>query len=345
MRKVFQQQINLFLAGIFIMTFMFSGCYQFSEENDASNVAQNDMLGANASKASTSIPDSGELTLLTSIRLHNGIALHSRYNGKYVTVADESGRIRVNSGRITGKCTFNVKMKDGLYTLKSPFTNRYVSAQPNNVLWAVMTSAGVNEEFDFYPMGGYYCPVIPSRGWVGYQPSRDTLELGYLGNGNCDFDIVNVEYQAKVCIISAATNRYVSQGFNSQGKPLPLMANKTSCGNSEIFDILYIGQNDQGKSLIALRSYGNSDKYVCADSFYDGYPTVPPPLVANREVRDAWETYELIDLGGQNTMALKSLNWDSPKYVSVDTSNSNYFIYAKSGSIGDSESFYIFQLN
>lgn len=89
-------------------------------------------------------------------------------------------------------------------------------------------------------------------------------------------------------LLAQANNRYVSAPANG-----PLIANATSAGATERFDLV-----DLGGGNVALRSRANN-LYVCAEN------AGAEPLIANRTAAGAWETFARID-NGDGTISLRA---------------------------------------
>lgn len=82
-----------------------------------------------------------------------------------------------------------------------------------------------------------------------------------------------------VALRAKANNKFVTA--ENAGNS-PLIANRTSIGTWETFDLIWINSTD-----VQMRSHANG-KFVCAEA------AGTEPLVSNRDVRGPWETFQLI---------------------------------------------------
>ena len=93
-----------------------------------------------------------------------------------------------------------------------------------------------------------------------------------------------------IALRAAVNNNYVSADNSGQS---PLIANKTSVGNSEKFTVL-----DAGSGWIGLRSHANN-LFVVAEN------AGAASLIANRTAIGAWERFRFVD-AGNNQVALQA---------------------------------------
>ncbi|MFI0941617.1 xylosidase [Streptomyces sp. NPDC021020] len=93
-----------------------------------------------------------------------------------------------------------------------------------------------------------------------------------------------------VSLRARANGNYVTA---ENGGASPLIANRTSIGPWEQFDLL-----DQGGGNVALRAHANS-QIVCADN------AGASPLIANRTSAGLWETFQLVH-NSNGTVSLKA---------------------------------------
>ncbi|MFG1810485.1 xylosidase [Streptomyces sp. NPDC049040] len=107
------------------------------------------------------------------------------------------------------------------------------------------------------------------KGQIALTPTRPTKPT--LGSSGGPTTVVSLR--------ARANGRYVTA---DNGGASPLIANRTSVGPWEQFDLL-----DQGGGTVALRAHANS-LYVCAGN------AGASPLIANRTAPGAWETFQLV---------------------------------------------------
>lgn len=97
---------------------------------------------------------------------------------------------------------------------------------------------------------------------------------------NTKFEVIPLD-NGRIALKSIVNNKFVSA---ENAGSLPLVANRKSIGNWEIFDVEILEREND----IALKSLANN-KYVCAEN------AGKDPLIANRDkVKGAWEAFELI---------------------------------------------------
>ncbi len=123
-----------------------------------------------------------------------------------------------------------------------------------------------------------------------------------------------------VSLRARANDRYVCAD-NAGGSPL--IANRTSVGVWETFDLVDLGNGD-----VALRARAN-DRFVCADN------AGASPLIANRTSAGNWETFRRVN-NADGTVSLRARAND--RYVSAADGGASPLI-ANRTSIGPWESF------
>ncbi|MFE0462948.1 xylosidase [Kitasatospora sp. NPDC058965] len=123
-----------------------------------------------------------------------------------------------------------------------------------------------------------------------------------------------------ITLRAKANNDYVTADNAGTG---PLIANRTTVGSWEQFDVVDAGNGD-----IALRARANG-KYVTAEN------AGADPLIANRTSIGAWETFKLITNPGGTVSLLARVNG---KYVTTGNGGSSPLTAART-SIGTSEQF------
>lgn len=122
-----------------------------------------------------------------------------------------------------------------------------------------------------------------------------------------------------------ANNKYV---VAESGGGAPLIANRTSLGAWEQFDLINRGEGNFG-----LRARANNS-YVCADNGGGS------PLIANRGSLGAWESFTMLR-NGDNTVSLKA--WANGKFVTADNWGNSPLI-ANRTAVGLWESFDLIML-
>ncbi|MEV6637476.1 PQQ-dependent sugar dehydrogenase [Actinoplanes sp. NPDC051470] len=144
------------------------------------------------------------------------------------------------------------------------------------------------------------------------------------GTGNL-FDLDAFTFDTGTAPAGGATLKALinNQFVSALGTTSPLIANQTTAGDTERFDVV-----DLGNGAIALRSRA-SNQFVCAEN------GGAEPLIANRPTAGAWETFTLI----RNTDGSESLRATvNGKYVTAENSGAQPLI-ANRDTIGPWEKF------
>lgn len=128
-----------------------------------------------------------------------------------------------------------------------------------------------------------------------------------------------------VAIRAKANNKYVSA--DNAGKS-SLIANRTSVGAWETFDLIHINTTD-----VYLRAHANG-KYVCAEAAGTG------ALISNRDTPGPWETFELIT----NSDGTKSLRARANNKLVTAESAGGAPLIANRDAVGPWEKFVIVEL-
>jgi hypothetical protein len=218
--------------------------------------------------------------------------------------------------------------------------------QPKLYSYTIGTSARINTIFnpmaqtvDVYVNGTH---IIQDTGHSGPNYNKIGAYVSGSGTGPCTTTWTNIQFWSggsasgggstppppppptggtvtKVALRALANNLYVCADNYGNN---PLIANRTSVGAWETFDMI-----DEGNGNIALRAHANN-LYVCADNYGNN------PLIANRTSVGTWETFHKESVSGG--YALKALA--NNLYVCADNYGNNPLI-ANRTSVGTWETF------
>ena len=154
-----------------------------------------------------------------------------------------------------------------------------------------------------YP--GYYAPWEgPATTYVNANQDVAPIAVPWCGG---DGQPPSISLRARV------NNKYVTA---ENGGASPLIANRTSVGQWERFDLI-----DRGNSTIALRARANN-AFVCADNAGSSW------LIANRGGVGAWETFTLVN-NSDGTVSLWS--WANGGYVTAENGGKSPLIANRPG--------------
>jgi GH25 family lysozyme M1 (1,4-beta-N-acetylmuramidase) len=211
-------------------------------------------------------------------------------------------------------------------------TGRLAMIYTNPNWWNPCTAS--NTGFGAYPLfnSGYLAsPPPPPAGWTTWTLWQYTASGRVAGiTGNVDQDVFNGTVAglsrlvggglAQMSLLARVNNRYVTA--DNYGRA-PLIANRTSIGLWEKFDVV-----NAGSGFVALRAHVNG-RYVTAEK------AGTLPLIANRTAIGSWEKFRIITNADGSISLLANANG---RYVTAENYGNDPLI-ANRTAIGTWEKF------